>query len=218
MGAMIEAHAVADHRPKAAGPRILVDYHGVTPPEMWGPHNREALEKGIRQRGLVWCADAVLAHSTFTLRELGEPCGFPAERIYRLGYPIDVRHFSPGDATAWRGSLGVGDSRLLLHVGRLAPNKRVPLLVEAGWLDLVDHLWFVKTTPDVALQRLLERGHSDGVGLDEYVAFEYAKVRRFYAQLGIADRTEIEFFTGGHEIHLRGTMAFLRRHLNFPEK
>lgn len=65
---------------------------------------------------------------------------------------------------------------------------------------------------------MVERGHSDGVGLDEYVAFEYAKVRRFYAQLGIADRTEIEFFTGGHEIHLRGTMAFLRKHLNFPEK
>ncbi len=36
-----------------------------------------------------------------------------------------------------------------------------PLLVEAGWLDLVDHLWFVKTTPEVALQRLLGRGHTE---------------------------------------------------------
>jgi dienelactone hydrolase len=63
---------------------------------------------------------------------------------------------------------------------------------------------------------MVERGHSDPVGLDEYVAFEYAKVRRFYAQAGIADRTEIEFFTGGHEIHGRGTFAFLHRHLNWP--
>ncbi|HZZ79129.1 MAG TPA: dienelactone hydrolase family protein [Gemmataceae bacterium] len=63
---------------------------------------------------------------------------------------------------------------------------------------------------------MVERGHSDGVGLDEYVAFEYAKVRRFYAQAGIADRTKIEFFTGGHVIQGRGTFAFLHRHLNWP--
>jgi hypothetical protein len=63
---------------------------------------------------------------------------------------------------------------------------------------------------------MVERGHSDGVGLDEYVAFEYAKVRRLYAQLGIADRTEIEFFVGGHVINGQGTFAFLHRHLNWP--
>jgi hypothetical protein len=63
---------------------------------------------------------------------------------------------------------------------------------------------------------MVERGHSDGVGLDEYVAFEYAKVRRFYAQMGIGDRTEIEFFVGGHVIHGQRTFAFLHRHLNWP--
>ncbi|MBI2807727.1 MAG: dienelactone hydrolase family protein [Planctomycetes bacterium] len=62
---------------------------------------------------------------------------------------------------------------------------------------------------------MVERGHSDGVGLDEYVAFEYAKVRRFYAQLGIGNRTEIEFFIGGHVIQGRGTFAFLHRHLKW---
>lgn len=65
---------------------------------------------------------------------------------------------------------------------------------------------------------MVERGHGDGVGLDEYVAFEYAKVRRLYARLGIPDRTAIEFFSGGHEIHLQGTLAFLRKHLNWPER
>ncbi|MCI0378757.1 MAG: hypothetical protein L0215_14205 [Gemmataceae bacterium] len=64
---------------------------------------------------------------------------------------------------------------------------------------------------------MVERGHADPVGLDEYVAFEFAKVRRFYAQLGIADRTEIEWFSGGHEINLRGTLAFLKKHLQFPK-
>jgi dienelactone hydrolase len=63
---------------------------------------------------------------------------------------------------------------------------------------------------------MVERGHADTVGLDEYVAFEYAKVRRLYARLGIADRTEIEFFDGGHMIHGQGTFAFLHRHLRWP--
>jgi cephalosporin-C deacetylase-like acetyl esterase len=63
---------------------------------------------------------------------------------------------------------------------------------------------------------MVERGHDDGVGLDEYVAFEYAKVRRLYSRLRLSDRTAIEFFPGGHEIHGVGTFAFLHRHLNWP--
>ncbi len=65
---------------------------------------------------------------------------------------------------------------------------------------------------------MVERGHNDGVGLDEYVAFEFAKVRRFYARMSLADRSELEFFWGGHEIHGQGTFAFLQRHLHWPPK
>lgn len=65
---------------------------------------------------------------------------------------------------------------------------------------------------------MVERGHDDGVGIDEWVAYEYAKVRRLYAKLGIADRTEIEFFNGGHEIHGKGTFAFLDRHLKWTPR
>jgi hypothetical protein len=63
---------------------------------------------------------------------------------------------------------------------------------------------------------MVERGHSDGVSSDEWVAYEYAKVRRHYAQLGIPDRTAIEFFVGGHEIRAEGTFEFLHRHLRWP--
>ena len=63
---------------------------------------------------------------------------------------------------------------------------------------------------------MVERGHSDPVATDEWVAYEYAKVRRFYALLGISDRTEIEFFNGPHTIHGVGTFEFLHRHLNWP--
>jgi dienelactone hydrolase len=60
---------------------------------------------------------------------------------------------------------------------------------------------------------MVERGHDDGVADDEWVAWEYAKVRRHYAKLGLADQTEIEFFNGPHTINGQGTYAFLRRHL-----
>jgi dienelactone hydrolase len=63
---------------------------------------------------------------------------------------------------------------------------------------------------------MVERGHDDGVGLDEWVAYEFAKVRRLYSRLGIQQETEIEFFAGGHQIHGSGTFAFLRQHLHWP--
>ena len=60
---------------------------------------------------------------------------------------------------------------------------------------------------------MVERGHHDGVAPDEWVAYEYAIVRHLYANLGIPDRTEIEFFDSGHEINGEGTFQFLHRHL-----
>jgi hypothetical protein len=63
---------------------------------------------------------------------------------------------------------------------------------------------------------MVERGHHDGVAPDEWVAYEYAKVRRFYVGLGLGERTAIEFFDGPHTIHGVGTFDFLHRHLNWP--
>jgi hypothetical protein len=64
---------------------------------------------------------------------------------------------------------------------------------------------------------MVERGHNDGVGIDEWVAYEYAKVRRLYDKLRIPHRTEIEYFDGPHTIHGVGTFKFLHRHLSWPE-
>jgi len=63
---------------------------------------------------------------------------------------------------------------------------------------------------------MVERGHRDPVGIDEWVAYEYAKVRRLYADLRIPERTAIEFFDGPHRIHGVGTFDFLRRWLRWP--
>ena len=64
---------------------------------------------------------------------------------------------------------------------------------------------------------MVERGHYDRVGSDEWVAYEYAKVFRLYnATLKLPEHTAIEYFDGGHEIHGQGTFDFLHRHLQWP--
>ncbi len=64
---------------------------------------------------------------------------------------------------------------------------------------------------------MVERGHFDGVGPDDRVAQEFAKIRFLYqAKLGIGDRAEIEWFAGPHKINGVGSYDFLHRKLNWP--
>jgi dienelactone hydrolase len=63
---------------------------------------------------------------------------------------------------------------------------------------------------------MVESGYTDAVAAHEMVAYEFAKVRRLYYLMGIADRVELEFFNGGHEINGEGTFDFLHKHLNWP--
>ncbi len=65
---------------------------------------------------------------------------------------------------------------------------------------------------------MVERGHDDGVGIDEMVAYEFAKVRYLYAnRLKIPDRTTIEWFVGGHQINAKETFDFLKKKLEYPK-
>lgn len=153
-------------------PRILLDYHGVTPPSLWGSQNREALEAGVRQRGLVWCADGVMVHSRFTRRELLEPTGYPSERCVTLPLPVADAFFQLSEG-ARRECFDFGEATVLLFVGRLAPNKRAPLLIEA-------------------LDRLRDRKppvHAVFVGDDRDIyQFEKQKCQEKATQLGLAER------------------------------
>ena len=62
---------------------------------------------------------------------------------------------------------------------------------------------------------MVERGHYDEVSVDQMVASEYAKVRWFYAYMGIPEKTRIEFLDGPHMVYMRGTFDFLRQHLRW---
>jgi hypothetical protein len=64
---------------------------------------------------------------------------------------------------------------------------------------------------------MVERGHDDFVAPDEWVAYEFAKVRWFYdTRMRLPDRAAIEFFNGPHEINGKGTFEFLHQHLRWP--
>jgi hypothetical protein len=60
---------------------------------------------------------------------------------------------------------------------------------------------------------MVERGHRDGVGVDEWVSYEYAKVRRYYDEQGWGDRTAIAFFNGPHRVDGVEALRFLKRFL-----
>ena len=63
---------------------------------------------------------------------------------------------------------------------------------------------------------MVERGHHDGVAPDEWVAWEFAKVKRHYDLIGIGERAVMEVFIGPHTINGKGTFEFLHRHLKWP--
>ena len=63
---------------------------------------------------------------------------------------------------------------------------------------------------------MVERGHHDLVQPTEWVAYEHGKVKYLYDQFNLGNKTEIEFFNGGHSMRGEGTFRFLHKHLNWP--
>jgi dienelactone hydrolase len=63
---------------------------------------------------------------------------------------------------------------------------------------------------------MVERGHDDLVQPEEWVSYEYGKVRYVYDKFNLEDNTTIEFFNGGHSMRNEGTFKFLRKHLRWP--
>ena len=65
---------------------------------------------------------------------------------------------------------------------------------------------------------MVERGSDDGVGIDSWVAYEFARAQRVYEKLGINEDCVIEYFKGPHSINGQGTFDFLHRELKWPKK
>jgi glycosyltransferase involved in cell wall biosynthesis len=170
-------YPLLDYLPLLAGgkPRILFDYHGVTPPQLW-PEHGETLERAQRLRGLVWCADATLVHARFTRAELTEATRFPDEFLHQIGYPIDCHGHASGPAGLLRQRLGLASERILLFVGRAAPNKRLGVLVEA-----LVHLADLRPAVHAVLIGEISDLHQP----------EIERCRQLARDLGVADRLHV---------------------------
>jgi dienelactone hydrolase len=113
-----------------------------------------------------------------------------------------------GDFNDWTRKVASTDDR---HSFMFTGEWEMPYFNMGNTFSYAELSWLIFPRPF-----MVERGHHDGVAPDAWVASEYAKTRWLYAQFGLADRTQIEFFNGGHTINGQGTFEFLHRHLDWP--
>ncbi len=166
------------------GPRILAEYHGVTPPHLWPNHLRWRWNDSLRDCDLLRWADRVTVLSRFATQELNDTTGLPRSRMRVVPGFVEPElcTVNPADLRRRFGLEGVS---ILLFVGRLAPNKRPPLLVEAVH-RLRDH------KPEI---------HAVFVGpKDDIYAEEADKCRVLAESLGVVNRIHMRGWVSRHEL------------------
>ena len=110
-----------------------------------------------------------------------------------------------GDFNTWTEKVAATDRRFSFMY---SAEWEMPYFDMGSTFDYAEMTYLMLPRPF-----MVERGHDDRVGRDEWVAHEYAKVRWLYAEFGLEGQTSIEYFNGGHTIHGEGTFEFLRKHL-----
>ncbi len=132
--------------------RKAIVYHNVTPPEFFDGINGRvaaALRAGREElRALVGRVDLALGVSEFNRAELVE-LGFDRTGVLPIPVPSDLAGVEP-DASWIARAAAAGP--VLLHVGRLAPNKRFDDLIRIlahvqAWEPRAE-LWLVGTDRD----------------------------------------------------------------------
>ena len=130
----------------AEGGTVIFDYHGLTPPHLWGGGAGLALlVQGQQKASLAKFADYAIVHSQYMAEELRSYSGFDTSRIRVIPYGIPVEQFHPMPRDAELVErYGLQNQRALLYIGRMAGNKRID--------DLVRMLAAVRRTyPDTVL-------------------------------------------------------------------
>jgi D-inositol-3-phosphate glycosyltransferase len=88
-------------------------------------HRIDAETEAIR------CSDAILASCTAEASQLERLYHADPARIEIVAPGVDHAFFSPGDRAGARAALGLGDSPVLLFVGRIQPLKGVDVAIQA---------------------------------------------------------------------------------------
>jgi glycosyltransferase involved in cell wall biosynthesis/2-polyprenyl-3-methyl-5-hydroxy-6-metoxy-1,4-benzoquinol methylase len=125
-------HSLMETITQFDGGLVIFYYHNVTPPELWNrDEDQEFLRRGVAGVKLAAYADLVLSDSDYNLTELAKRVELAPERLVKVPLPVDMHTFHPGPAAQdLRYKYSLGDRPVLLYVGRMAPNKRIDLLVE----------------------------------------------------------------------------------------
>lgn len=123
------------------------------------------------------------------------------------GYALSI---CSGDFNSWTEKVASTDQRFSFMY---SIEWEMPYFNMGSTFDYAEMAYLMLPRPF-----MVERGHNDRVSRDQWVAREYAKVRWLYAQLGMEDRTAIEYFNGGHTINGQGTFQFLHKHLDWPNQ
>ena len=157
--------ALLDWLPRLAGarPRIVVDYYGVSPSDGWPGAQRRPLEDGVRKRGLIGFAEVAVVLSRFCRDELVRS-GVAEERIVQQRIPLDRDVWQPDGVRPTKAR------KVLLFVGRLAPNKRLSVAIVAlARLGAETELWIAGDSTDI-------------------YAEEARRCRELAARFGVSDR------------------------------
>jgi dienelactone hydrolase len=195
----------------------------------FAPHNlyqKEAYYRTLSRKGNTVKASmfsVILRHHEQILNWLGTLPFVDAQRIgiYGLSYGGETAVRVPpllsgyclsicsGDFNDWPRKVASIDDR---HSFMYTDEWEMPYFNMGNTFNYAELTYLMFPRPF-----MVERGHHDGVAPDQWVASEYAKTRRFYDQYGLGDKTQIEFFNGGHTINGQGTFDFLHRQLRWPD-
>jgi glycosyltransferase involved in cell wall biosynthesis len=129
VGALPAAHRARHYNPAL---KLIWVYHGLTPSVFLSGFREKALER-IRKMGYVRSmrrSDLVQADSGFVVEELRR-AGIDASKLVAMPVGVELERFATGDGAKIRARYNIGDSFLLLFVGRLAGLKHVDDLIRA---------------------------------------------------------------------------------------
>lgn len=130
------------------------------------------------ERDVIAQSDCVISSTPYEFDDLLEHYGATPERLCVSPPGIDRSLFTPGDRTAARRHLGLGDEPIVLQVGRIQAHKGADIAIQA----------LARMPEGVAAgagpAQLVFVGGPSGPGGDE----ELASLRALAARVGVADR------------------------------
>ena len=138
------------------------------------PAERESQQRLETESEVMRNVDSIVVSTTQEKSDLSRLYGVPGHKVKVVSAGVDLELFAPVDRAEARRSLGLGDERVVLSVGRIEPLKGLDILMSA--VARLDHL---------ANTRLLIVGGEAGG------APEIARLGALAAELGLEDVVEL---------------------------